>query len=187
MCFGFFFFYAGALSIVQTFAPQAARDLHAVPPALVAICLTVYMVCAACGMVLGGFLASAQPERCERIVGIAFGLAALVALWVGFGSMAAALVPVAFGAMGFVTGLSGPSRDMLVKRATPANATGRVYGVVYGGLDIGQALVPLAIGLLMDHGRLSAVWLALAVLQGVLIVSAFRVGHMRPRAQAAAA
>jgi len=89
--------------------------------------------------------------------------------------------------MGFVTGLSGPSRDMLVKRATPANATGRVYGVVYGGLDIGQALVPIGIGLLMDHGRLSAVWLALAVLQGVLIVSAFRVGRMRPRAAVAAA
>ncbi len=184
MCFGFFFFYAGALSIVQTFAPQAARDLHAVPPALVAICLTVYMVCAASGMVLGGFLASARPERCERVVGIAFGLAAAVALWVGFGTMPAALVPVAFGAMGFVTGLSGPSRDMLVKRATPPNATGRVYGVVYGGLDIGQALVPIAIGLLMDQGRLSAVWLALAVLQGVLIFSAFRVGHMRVGAAA---
>ena len=33
----------------------------------------------------------------------------------------------------------------------------------------------------MDQGRLSTVWLALALLQGVLIVSAFRVGHMGPR------
>lgn len=179
LCFGFFFFYAGALSIVQTFAPQAARDLHAVPPALVAICLTTYMVCSACGMVLGGFLASAHPDRGERIVGLAFGVAAAVALWVGFGTMAAVLVPFAFGAMGFFTGLSGPSRDMLVKRATPSNATGRVYGVVYGGLDIGQALVPLGVGLLMDHARHSAVWLALALLQGVLIAGAFRVGRQR--------
>ena len=31
MCFGFFFFYAGALSIVQSFAPEAARQLHDVP------------------------------------------------------------------------------------------------------------------------------------------------------------
>ncbi len=46
MCFAFFFFYAGALSIVQTFAPEAARELHDVPAHLVAICLTVYMVCA---------------------------------------------------------------------------------------------------------------------------------------------
>ena len=53
MCFAFFFFYAGALSIVQSFAPESARLLHDVPVQLAAICLTVYMVCAAAGMVLG--------------------------------------------------------------------------------------------------------------------------------------
>ncbi|MBP6777674.1 MAG: MFS transporter, partial [Piscinibacter sp.] len=57
MCFAFFFFYAGALSVVQTFAPSAARELHAVPAELAAMCLTVYMVCSAAGMVAGGFLA----------------------------------------------------------------------------------------------------------------------------------
>ena len=57
MCFAFFFFYAMALSVVQAFAPEAARQLHDVPVALVAMCLTIYMVCSAGGMVLGGFLA----------------------------------------------------------------------------------------------------------------------------------
>jgi FSR family fosmidomycin resistance protein-like MFS transporter len=178
MCFAFFFFYAGALSIVQTFAPQAARELHAVPAHLVAICLTVYMVCAAGGMLAGGFLAS-DPDRAERIVGVAFGLAALVALAIGFTQLPASAVPVLFGAMGFVSGMAGPSRDLLVKRSAPDNATGRVYGVVYSGLDIGQAVVPLVIGTLMDHGAFSSVWLALALLQGVLIVSAFNVRRVR--------
>jgi len=178
MCFAFFFFYAGALSIVQTFAPQAARELHAVPAHLVAICLTVYMVCAAGGMLVGGFMAK-DPERAERIVGIAFGLAAMVALAIGFIHLPALAVPVLFGAMGFVSGMAGPSRDLLVKRSAPDNATGRVYGVVYSGLDIGQAVVPLVIGALMDHGAFSSVWLALAVLQGVLIASAFNVRRVR--------
>jgi MFS family permease len=178
MCFGFFFFYAGALSVVQTFAPQAARELHAVPAALVAICLTVYMLCSAGGMLVGGFLAS-DPERAERIVGIAFGLAAALALLIGFGTLAAWAVPVLFGAMGFVSGMAGPSRDLLVKQSAPDNATGRVYGVVYSGLDIGQAVVPLIVGTLMDHGAYRSVWLALALLQGVLIVSAFNVRRAR--------
>ena len=178
MCFGFFFFYAGALSIVQTFAPQAASQLHAVPAHLAAICLTVYMVCSAGGMLAGGFLA-ADPERSERIVGISFGLAAGIALLVGFGSLPALAVPVLFGAMGFVSGMAGPSRDLLVKAAAPDNASGRVYGVVYAGLDIGQALVPLLIGSLMDQGRFGSVWLALALLQAVLIVSAFNVRRVR--------
>ena len=179
MCFGFFFFYAGALSIVQSFAPAAARELHAVPAELVAMCLTVYMVCSAVGMLLGGFLAS-DPERCERIVGVAFGLASMVALVIGFNTHLPALaVPVLFGAMGFVSGMAGPSRDLLVKKSTPDNATGRVYGVVYSGLDIGQAVVPLVIGSLMDQGAYRSVWLALALVQGVLIVSAFNVRRVR--------
>lgn len=185
MCFAFFFFYAGALSIVQAFAPQAARELHAVPAHLVAICLTVYMVCSAGGMLAGGFLAT-DPERAEQIVGIAFGLAAAVALLVGLATLPALAVPVMFGAMGFVSGLAGPSRDLLVKRSSPDNATGRVYGVVYAGLDIGQAVIPLVIGTLMDHGAWRSVWIALAALQAVLIVSAFNVRRVR-RTQLASA
>ncbi len=178
MCFAFFFFYAGALSIVQSFAPEAARLLHAVPTQLAAMCLTVYMLCSAGGMVVGGFLA-ADPERCERVVGVAFGLAAAVALTIGFTTLPALAVPALFGAMGFVSGLAGPSRDLLVKRSAPDNATGRVYGVVYSGLDIGQAVLPLAIGTMMDHGAYRSVWFALALLQGVLIVTAFNVGRVR--------
>ena len=185
MCFGFFFFYAGALSIVQTFAPAAAGQLHAVPAHLAAICLTVYMVCSAGGMLTGGFLAD-DPERSERIVGVSFGLAAGVALLVGLASLPALAVPVLFGAMGFVSGMAGPSRDLLVKRSCPDNATGRVYGVVYSGLDIGQAVVPLVVGTLMDHGRFSSVWIALALLQGVLIVSALNVRKVRRTALAPA-
>jgi MFS transporter, FSR family, fosmidomycin resistance protein len=123
--------------------------LHAVPVSLVAMCLTIYMLCAAGGMVFGGFLA-VNPERCERIVGAGFGVAAVIALVLAFVDFPAMLVPVLFGAMGFATGIAGPSRDLLVKRSTPENATGRVYGVVYSGLDIGQAVAPLFFGTLMD-------------------------------------
>ncbi|EJL77701.1 MFS transporter [Variovorax sp. Varisp85] len=178
MCFGFFFFYAAVISVVQTFAPVAAGHLHAVPVALVAVCLTVYMVASAAGMVVGGFLAS-DPSRCERIVGAGFGIAAALALVLAFASFPPIVVPVLFGAMGFVSGVAGPSRDLLVKRSTPPNATGRVYGVVYAGLDIGQALAPLVFGRLMDHGQYTSVIVGLALVQGVLIASAFNVRRVR--------
>ncbi len=174
MCFGFFFFYAMALSVVQTFAPAAAGHLHAVPVELIAMCLTIYMVAASAGMVAGGFMVS-DPARCERIVGLGFGLAGLMALALAFASFTPVMVPVLFGAMGFATGIAGPSRDLLVKRSTPANSTGRVYGVVYAGLDIGQAIAPLIFGRLMDSGQYTGVIVGLAVVQGVLIVSAFNV------------
>lgn len=185
MCFAFFFFYAGALSVVQTFAPQAAGQLHAVPPHWVAMCLTVYMLCTAGGMVIGGFLA-VDPERSERIVGAACGVAGTLAAIMALASLPALAVPVIFGAMGLAVGTGAPSRDLLIKRSTPENATGRVYGIVYAGLDIGQAVVPLGVGLLMDQGHFAGVWLALAALQGVLIVNAFNVRRVRRTVLAAA-
>jgi predicted MFS family arabinose efflux permease len=178
MCFAFFFFYAVVLSIVHTFASESARQLHGVPVALAAACLTVYMVCSAGGMVLGGFLA-ADPARCERVVGLGFAAAAAIALFIGFGPVPALLVPMLFGVMGFVTGVAGPSRDLLVKKSTPDNASGRVYGIVYSGLDIGQALAPLVFGSLMDSGHYRGVWLGLALMQGVLVASAFQVRKVR--------
>jgi predicted MFS family arabinose efflux permease len=181
MCFGFFFFYAAVISVVQTFAPVAAGHLHAVPVALVAVCLTVYMVASAAGMVVGGFLAS-DPSRCERIVGAGFGVAAALALVLAFAQFPPVMVPVLFGAMGFVSGIAGPSRDLLVKKSTPPNATGRVYGVVYAGLDIGQAVAPLVFGRLMDAGQYTSVIVGLALVQGVLIASAFNVRRVRREA-----
>jgi len=178
MCFAFFFWFAIVLSVVQAFAPEAARQLHGVPLPLVAMCLTIYMVCSAGGMVLGGFLA-ADPSRCERIVGAGMGLAAAVALTLALGSLSAWMVPVLFGVMGFAAGIAGPSRDLLVKRSTPDNASGRVYGVVYAGLDIGQAVSPLIFGVLMDHGQYRGVLLGLAAAQSVLIASAFNVRRVR--------
>jgi FSR family fosmidomycin resistance protein-like MFS transporter len=178
MCFAFFFFYANALGVVQAFAPSAARELHAVPLAIAGLCVTVYMLCSAGAMVLGGFLA-ADPTRCERIVAVGFGFSACVALTLGLADVPAMLVPVMFGLMGLGAGLAGPSRDMIVKRATPANASGRVYGVVYSGLDIGQAIAPLVFGTLMDHRQYSAIFIGLALVQAVLIGSAFNVGRVR--------
>ena len=178
MCFAFFLFFAMALGVVQAFAPEAGRQLHQVPQALVAVCLTTYMVASATGMVMGGFLA-ANPDRCERVVGAGMGLAAVVSLTLAWAPVPGSLVPVLFAVMGFAAGTAGPSRDLLVKRSTPENASGRVYGVVYAGLDIGQAVSPIIFGRLMDQGHYSAVFVGLAFLQAVLIVSAFNVRRVR--------
>ena len=178
MCFAFFFFNAMVLSAVQAFAPEAARLLHAVPLAAAAMCLTIYMVCSAGGMVLGGFLAS-NPARCEQVIAAGYGASALVALTMAWLDVPGAVVPLMFGVMGFASGTAGPSRDLIVKSAAPQNATGRVYGVVYSGLDIGQAVAPLMFGTLMDHGQPMQVWVGIAALQAVLIASAFNVRRVR--------
>jgi len=70
---------------------------------------------------------------------------------------------------GLDTGLAGPSRDMLVKRASPPGATGRVYGTVYSGLDAGFALGAPVFGWMLDHGQPQSVFsgAAAALMLGV--------------------
>ena len=186
MCFGFFFLYAVVISGVQAFAPEAARQLHEVPTRWAAMCLTFYMVAAAGGMVVGGFLV-ADPSRSEKIVAAGFAVAAALALVIGFAPLAPMAVPVLFALMGAATGVAGPSRDIIVKRAAPPGATGRVYGVVYSGLDIGQAAAPLVFGTLMDLHRFADVWLGIAIVQALLITTAFNVHRARRTALTPAA
>jgi MFS family permease len=174
--FLFFLSYAVALGGVQSFATEAARQLHDVPVAWAAMCLSIYMVCSAAGIFVGGFLVR-DPNRAERVITGGFGAAALCALAVGLLPWPAFMVPVLMGTMGFGAGLCGPSRDLLVKRAAPANATGRVYGVVYSGLDVGMALAPTLFGWMMDHRLPVWVWIGMAFFQAVLIVNALKVGR----------
>lgn len=186
VCFVFFLFYSGSMSGVQSFAPEAARLLHGISTGTAAACITVYMVCAGLGMVLGGFLAQ-DPARCERIIATGMGLAALAALALAMAPLPPAAVPALFGLMGFVVGTAGPSRDLIVKQAAPENATGRVYGVVYSGLDTGMALAPLLYGFLMDHHQPSLVWMVIAAVQGLLILTALQVRGARRSTLAAMA
>jgi FSR family fosmidomycin resistance protein-like MFS transporter len=182
-CFLFFLTFAVALSGVQTFGPAAAAQLHGVSAADIALCLSAYMFAAAAAMVLGGHLVR-DPRRSARIVALGFGLAALFALAIGIGDWPGWMVPVLFALMGLGAGVAGPSRDLLVKQATPAGATGRVYGVVYSGLDVGQAIAPALLGVLMDGGRYAAVWGVIALAQALLIVNGF---NLRRRGKAALA
>lgn len=178
VCFAFFFFYSAAMSGVQSFAPEAARHLHGLAAGVAAACVTIYMIGSGLGMVLGGFLVR-DPQRCERIIAAGVGLAAIIALAMALTALPLLLVPPLFGLMGFLVGIAGPSRDLIVKQAAPDNATGRVYGVVYSGLDTGMALAPLLYGAMMDHHQPARVWLLIAVAQGVLIFTALQVRRAR--------
>ena len=62
-----------------------------------------------------------------------------------------------------------------------------MYGVVYSGLDVGQAIAPLVFGALMDHGQYRGVWMGLVALQLLLIASAFNVRRVRRTAALAPA
>jgi MFS family permease len=187
LCFSFFFWTTAALSSIQSFASPALQQMYGLPLALTAYVVTGYMLAGAAGMVCGGFLV-ARAERLERTIALAMAFAAALLLLVATGVLPGLLAAGIAALAGFGTGLAGPSRDMLIKRAAPPGATGRVYGTVYSGLDIGFALAAPVFGWVLDHGMPRGVFAgaAMALMLGVGSAGLVGVGLARRRGLAAA-
>lgn len=175
MCFAFFFVTALALGGIQSFASSALVQLYDMSLALATSSYTAYMGASAVGMVLGGFLAAGRKDH-DKTIAFAFSLAALLALVLASATVPAWLAFVLMGAIGFAAGLAGPSRDLMIKAAAPPNATGRVFGVVYSGLDSGLSVAPLLFGAFMDAGRPAWLFVGIGIFQAMAIATAVGVG-----------
>lgn len=151
LCFSYFVLLAAALTGFQQFLPTALKLSHGTPLVAASTALTGYLLGGAAGILFGGWLADRSAHH-ERI--LAAGLFAAAALTVLVGAIDLPLTPlvVAVAAAGFCSGMTSPSRDMMVRGATPPGSTGKVFGFVYSGLDLGSATVPPLLGLMLDHG-----------------------------------
>ena len=175
LCFSFFFWSTCALSAIQTFASPAMQSMYGLPLSVTALIVTGYMLCGAAGMVVGGFLVG-RVKRLESVISICMLGSALLLFIVGTGWLPAMVAVVVASLAGLGTGLAGPSRDMLIKRAAPPGATGRVYGTVYSGLDLGFCLAAPVFGYMLDHQMTNAVFYGSAIALMLSVVSAVIVG-----------
>ena len=175
LCFSFFFWSTCALSAIQSFASPALQTMYGLPLSLAALVVTGYMLFGAAGMVVGGFLVG-RVERLERVIGICLLASAALLVLAGSGVLGGMAVLAVTSLAGLGTGLAGPSRDMLIKRAAPPGATGRVYGTVYSGLDLGFALAAPVFGALLDRGAISSIFYGSALALALGVASAALVG-----------
>ena len=175
LCFSFFFWSTCALSAIQSFASPALQSMYGLPLGVTAMVVTGYMLCGAVGMLAGGFLVG-RVQRLEKVIGICLLAAAALLVLVGSGLLPGMAALVIASLAGLGTGLAGPSRDMLIKRAAPPGATGRVYGTVYSGLDLGFALASPIFGALLDRGLTGGIFHGSALTLALGVVSAALVG-----------
>ena len=181
LCFSFFLFSTAALAAIQSFASPALGQLYGLSLSTTALVVTVYMLVASAGMVIGGFLVPRFPDV-ERTVSVAVAVSALLLVVAGSGAVPGMVAMACVALAGLGSGLAGPSRDLMIKRASPPGATGRVYGTVYSGLDTGFAIGAPVFGLFMDHGLPQGVFFGAAVALLAAIVAAMLIGpHLRAR------
>ncbi len=163
---------------LQSFAVTALAAVHGTDLATASMALTGFLIAGALGVLLGGVLAD-RTDRHELVATVAMSCAALLILVMGLAALPALALIAVFSAAGLIQGVVRPARDMVVRAITPAGASGKVFGFVSTGINLGAAGSPLLLGWILDQG--GAWWLFVLVpaflLAAMAAVLAARWGH----------
>jgi MFS family permease len=160
--FAFFALAAAAGIGFQSFGVTALLSLNQVTLAVATTALTVYLLAQASGIFAGGWIVD-WTRRHDLVAIAGMGAAAVAMAVIAAASLSFTAVLGLVAIAGFTAGTVGPARDLLIRAAAPEGATGKVFGFVYSGLDIGSCAGPLAFGWLMDHDAPRAVFGAIAI------------------------
>jgi MFS family permease len=180
MVFGYFVMLGVAFIAIQTFGIATMMQLYGANAALASAALTAYLLGGATGIFCGGFVA-VRATRHDLVAVCGMATSATLFFVLASAWLPAAALPLVLGAAGFSGGITNPSRDLIVRGATPAGATGKVYGFVYSGLDVGSMVTPVAFGWLLDRGEPSAVFYAVVAVLVLSILTVLRLPERKPQ------
>lgn len=180
-CFAFFTFHSMALIGLQTFSVSVTTALYGAPLTTASAALTGFLFGGIVGIVAGGF-AAAHSSRHNLVAAAGMLIGATLTLILASGALPIWLLTSCMGMIGFFTFSTSPSRDILVRGVTPPGATGKVYGFVYSGLDLGASLSPLLFGWMLDQHLPQWVFGAAATF---MLFAVATVVTLRPRRSAA--
>ncbi len=136
--------------MIQTFLMVALEQLIAMPLDLGNRTLTIFLTMLVVGIIIGGFIADGLKHQ-STLAGLGLCAAALLICVVGAVNLGVTGTMLVIGAAGLLAGIIVPSRDMLVRNASPPDAVGRVFGIVTTGFNFGGMVAPIVGGMLVDH------------------------------------
>ena len=146
---------------LNNFLVAALGALHGTPPALANAALTGLLLLSAAGVLAGGWL-SGRTIHHGWVAAGGLIVTAVISVLVGLFDFAAAALVILLSAAGFFSGITMPSRDMIVRSVTPPGAYGRVFGFVSTGFNIGGIVSPLIFGQFLDQGHPAAIFFCVA-------------------------
>jgi len=149
-------------SAIEKFSVAALVQGQGLTLAWANTALTAFLLCSAVGVLCGGALAD-RTRRHGLVAAMAFALAAALTTLVALGLVQGWALVVVLGAIGLLTGVIAPSRDMLVKAAAPRGAEGKTFGLVSTGFNIGGAIGPIAFGWMLDQRLPEGIFIASVV------------------------
>ena len=147
---GFFALLSLSSGALTNYSAVALTSVYGLSLSSANLALSAFLFTSAIGVLVGGVIAD-RTRRHGDVAAFGYGAAAVLIMLVGTVDLGSILLIAAMGAAGFLSGMISPSRDMLVRAASPPGAFGRVFGIVTTGFNIGGTIGPLLGGWIMDH------------------------------------
>jgi MFS family permease len=147
---------------LNNYLVAALGALYGTPAAVANSALTALLIMSAAGVLVGGILTGMTPRH-GLVASGGLAVTAIVCVLIGLVDFNALALVVLMSAAGFFSGLTMPSRDMIVRAVTPPGAYGRVFGFVSSGFNIAGIVAPIIFGQLLDHGYVREIFFFMAL------------------------
>jgi MFS family permease len=181
LCFLYFLCTSFFIIGMQNFGVPAMMKIFDMPIVTAGGALTALLIAAACGTLVGGVMAD-RTQNHDRIAMTGLLIAGIIIGLIPFLPLEAVTLTVLAAVAGFTLGITYPSRDMIARRSAPKGATGKVFGFVYSGLDLGSSLAPVTLGALLDHGEPRVLFWSIATALILAVLTVSTIGRARQRA-----
>ena len=172
MCFLFFLMISIAHIGFDSFLPAALYEHHGTPLATANFALSIFFAASAVGILIGGQVAD-HTHHHGAVASFCFGIAAVLVILVVEIDAGTVGLLILVGAVGLTTGIVPPSRDLIVRRVTPAGETGKVFAFMTVAMEAAYVTAPPAFGWVLDtFGAVTMFWLT----GGLFLVAILTVG-----------
>ncbi len=135
---------------LHSFSIPALNALHGTSAVDAGAAVGAYMLVSSFAVLAGGVIAD-HVKRQDHFAALIYALSIVAVVLITFFSLHYALLVVFFGFAGFCHGVVRPARDMMVREVTPEGASGRVFGFIFTGQNVGGALAPVLLGFILDR------------------------------------
>ncbi len=140
------------------------------------VALTAYLGTSAFAVLVGGVTAD-RIKRHDYFAAICLAVSAVVAVLIAAVPMHYFAVVFMFTIAGFLHGVIRPARDMMVREVCPEGKTGKVFGFVFTGQNVGGAIAPIFYGYILDNFNPQWVFYLSAVFLVICIVTVITPRH----------
>ena len=182
MGFTFWLFISVAHTGVSYFSVSAFDQMYDMPLVTANVALTLFLAASSAGILLGGFIGDRTPRH-DLIAIIGTVISGVAILAIGFFQLAFFGIALAMCVAGFASGVTAPSRDLLVRSVAPKDSMGAVFGFVSTGLNVGGMIAPFVFGVLLDMERAAIVFMISGVFQIAIVLTVFGINAGRKESE----